>query len=84
MHLATVIDGGSGVMRHFVNGREVASGAINRPTAIRLGPANPGNFDAAIASSGEMDPVRHFNGRIDGFALVGRAMAAEEIQSAVQ
>ncbi len=84
MHLATVIDGGAGMMRHFVNGREVASGAIIRPTAIRLGPANLGNFDAAIASSGEMGVVRHFNGRIDGFALVGRALTAAEIQSAAQ
>ncbi len=83
MHLATVIDGGAGVMKHFVNGREVAAGSIGRPTPVRLGMANLGNFDAAIPVRAEIaGVVRHFNGRIDEFALIGRALGEEEIRAA--
>ncbi len=80
MHLATTIDGEAGVMRHFVNGWEVASGNIVRPTPIRLGMANLGNFDATIQTGF----VRNFNGRIDEFAMIARALDAEEIQAMVR
>lgn len=80
MHLATTIDGGAGVMKHFVNGTEVASAPITRPTPVRLGLANLGNFDAAIPARDEVGAVRNFNGRIDEFALLDRALEPEEIR----
>ncbi len=85
MHLATVIDGEAGVMKHFVNGEEVASGSIGRPTPVPLGMANLGNVDAAIPVRPEIGgAVRNFNGRIDEFALIGRALSPGEIRGAIR
>lgn len=80
MHLATVIDGEGGEMRHYVNGIEVAKAALKRKVPVRLGLSNLGNFDSVTADTGF---VRNFNGRIDGFALFTRALAAEEIKAAL-
>jgi len=81
MHLATVIDSESGTMKHFVNGSEVASGQMKRRVPVQLGLANLGNFDASSPASPTSGLVRAFNGRIDEFALLTRALAAEEIMS---
>lgn len=78
MHLATVIDGENGMMRHFINGREVAQAPMSRKVPVRLGLTNLGNFDSVTPDS---IPVRNFNGRIDEFALFNRALSADEIQS---
>lgn len=83
MHLATVIDGEAGVMKHFVNGSEVASGEIKRRVPVQLGFANLGNFDASSPASPISGVVRNFNGRIDEFALFTRALTAEEIASSL-
>lgn len=79
MHLATVIDGELGVMNHFVNGIQVASGEMKRRVPVQLGLANLGNFDAASPTSPGVGHVRAFNGRIDEFALFTRALSAGEI-----
>lgn len=79
MHLATVIDGEAGVMKHFVNGAQVADGTMKRRIPVQLGLANLGNFDAASPTSAGVGHVRAFNGRIDEFALFTRALSAEEI-----
>ena len=79
MLLATVIDGEGAEMRHYVNGREVASGPIRRPTPVRIGRANLGNFDAAAPEAPDAGMTRTFNGRIDEFAYLGRALSDEEI-----
>lgn len=78
MHFATVIDGEKGVMKHFVNGEEVASAPMTRRFAIPLGMANLGNFDAAFPDQND-GIIRSFNGRIDEFALFTRALTKEEI-----
>lgn len=75
MLLATVIDGPAGRMRHYVNGREVASAALTRPVPIRLGTANLGNFDSGAATI----DTRTFNGRFDEFAFFTRALSQEDI-----
>lgn len=82
VHVATVIDNQSRTMKHFVNGNKVASGSIHRPTPVRLGMANVGNFDAAFPARPEVGAVRNFNGRIDEFALIGRALKEDEIRAA--
>ena len=79
MHLATVIDGEAGIMKHFVNGAQVASGPMKRRVPVKLGLANLGNFDAGSPTSPGSGVVRAFNGRIDEFALFKRALSAEEI-----
>ncbi|QJE94333.1 LamG-like jellyroll fold domain-containing protein [Luteolibacter luteus] len=78
MQLATVIDGSTGTMKHFVNGKEIASGKMARRPAIQLGLANLGNFDAS-APEFQTNIVRSFNGRIDEFAIFTRALDASEI-----
>jgi hypothetical protein len=84
IHLATVIDGDQGVMKHFVNGRQVASGIMKRRTPVQLGMANLGNFDAASPASPGAQSGRNFNGRIDEFALFTRALSAGEIAAAMR
>jgi len=79
MHLATVIDGELGVMKHFVNGSQVASGPLTRRVPLQLGLANLGNFDPASPASPGVGRARAFNGRMDEFALFTRALSAEEI-----
>lgn len=79
MHLATVIDGEAGVMKHFVNGTQVAAGPMKRRVPVKLGLANLGNFDPGSPTSPGSGVVRAFNGRIDEFALFNRALSAEEI-----
>ncbi len=79
IRLATVIDGEKGEMRHYFNGRRVASGRIGRRIPIQLGMANLGNLDPAWY---ETERVRHFNGRIDEFAMFTRALTDAEIAAA--
>jgi len=78
MLLVTVIDGSQGLMKHYVNGRQIAAAKMKRPTVIQLGMANLGNFDAS-APEFKSSIVRSFNGRIDEFALFTRALEAAEI-----
>ena len=84
MHLVTVIDGENGLMKHYVNGEEVASASMKLRPQIQLGSANLGNFDAAQPSIDDGVVVRNFNGRIDEFALIGRALSASEIRNLKQ
>ena len=81
LHFATVIDSETGSMKHFVNGSEVATGQMKRRVPVQLGLANLGNFDASSPTSPNIGLVRSFNGRIDEFALLTRALTAEEITS---
>jgi len=54
---------------------------MKRRVPVQLGLANLGNFDASSPASPTSGLVRAFNGRIDEFALLTRALAAEEIMS---
>lgn len=78
IELATVVDCSQGVMKHFVNGKRVASAPMQRRPAIQLGLANLGNFDPS-APEFETGIVRSFNGRIEEFALFARALEDHEI-----
>jgi len=85
MHLATVIDGDARVMKHFVNGEEVASGSIRRPTSVYLGLANLGNFDPSSPErAGKHSSGRSFNGRFDEFAMIARSLSDEEVREAAR
>jgi hypothetical protein len=84
IHFASVIDGDEGTMKHYINGEEVASGKIRRPTPVQLGLANLGNFDPASEERAKFGTGRSFNGRIDEFALVGRSLKPEEIRNAAK
>lgn len=79
LHLATVIDGERGEMRHYVGGKPVASGKLARKSSIQLGLANLGNFDPVAPAAPDSGATRNLNGRIDEFMLYTRALSAEEI-----
>jgi hypothetical protein len=79
--LATVIDGEKGIFRHYLNGREVASGPWKRVVPIKLGVADLGNYVLISAEQPlPKESIRNFGGRVDDFALVTRALSAEEIR----
>jgi hypothetical protein len=85
IHLATVIDGEAGVMKHFVNGEEVASGSIRRSTPVYLGLANLGNFDPSSPErAGTHSSGRSFNGRFDEFAMIACSLSDKEIREAAR
>ena len=85
MHFATVIDGEKGMMKHFVNGEQVASGPISRSTPVRLGLANLGNFDPSSPErAGKHSSGRSFNGRFDEFAMIGRSLTDEQIKESAR
>jgi hypothetical protein len=77
--LATVIDGEKGILRHFVNGEEIASGPLKRRPKIPLGLCNIGNFDEAGTGRVTFQELHSLNGRVDEFAAFKRALSAEEI-----
>jgi FecR protein. len=79
--LATVFDGENGVLKHYLNGKEVASGPWKRIVPIKLGVADLGNLAMPSAEQPKSSHwIRNFGGRIDEFALVTRALSAEEIR----
>jgi len=83
LRLAAVLDGEHGIMKLYLNGREVASGPWKRVVPIKLGVADLGNL-AMFSADGQPEPtetqVRNFGGRIDEFAVVTRALSAAEIR----
>lgn len=85
MHLATVVDSETLTMRHYVNGREVASGPMKRPAEIQFGMADIGNYGSRNETMQIEDgirEIRNFSGRIDEFAMLARALSPEEIREA--
>lgn len=82
MHLATVVNSADLTMRHYVNGREVASGTMSRPAEIQFGMADIGNYGSRNETTRIADgirEIRNFSGRIDEFAMLARALSPEEI-----
>ncbi len=80
--LATVLDGEKGIIKSFINGREVASGPWQRIVPIQLGVADLGNLAPYIPGQAvPKESIRNFGGRIDEFALVTRALSANEIRA---
>jgi hypothetical protein len=70
--LASVFDGKR--ISHYADGKLVASAQAAGPSPMILGDVELGNW-AALAHS------RGFHGRIDEFALLARALTAEEVRA---
>lgn len=68
--LATTFDGQT--MRHYGNGRPIGAGASFTPPALHLGPAELGNSPSR--------DVRQLVGSMDEFAVLSRALSAEELR----
>lgn len=68
--LATTFDGST--IRHYGNGRPIGAGASFTPPALHLGTAELGNSPSR--------DVRQLVGSMDEFAVLSRALSAEELR----
>ncbi len=77
VHLASTYDRQTNRIVHYCDGRRVAEGPLRIPTALRIGPANLGNWQAATGTLNK--PFRSLNGRIDEFAILRRTLTNAEV-----
>ena len=75
MHLAATVDRHSGIVCHYLDGEKVTSDQRKNIPPLKLGGAEIGNWQAHNANY----PIRSFNGRIDEFIILDRAMTDSEI-----
>jgi hypothetical protein len=78
IHLCTVYDRGAREVVHYVDGRLVNRLPLKFDTTLRLGAVELGNWGVPL--QGNVYAVRNLNGRMDEFALFGKALGAEEIR----
>ncbi len=87
-HLVSVYDSSALTIKHYVNGEFVSSTPIKRPLPLKLGAVEIGNWGvridqpkwASLKNASKAYLSRFWNGRIDEFALLSRAMTAEEVR----
>lgn len=75
--VATVYDRREGMVRHFLNGREVSAERIQFDQALQIGSADIGNW--GIPFEKDNHPVRNFIGRMDEVTLWKVALKSEEL-----
>lgn len=76
--IATVYDRQAGMVRHYLNGREVSEETIRFDLPLRIGSAEIGNWGVPLKAS--RHPVRNFVGRMDELTLWKVALSAAEIR----
>jgi hypothetical protein len=78
-HLVSVYDSAARTINHYLNGEFVSSTPIKRPLRLKLGAVEIGNWGAS--KNGNTPYFNRFwNGRIDEFALLARALKPDEIR----
>lgn len=81
-HVASTFDRRTGLMRHFVNGRQVSElkeAKVDPDTRIRIGSGELGNWGLPEGNKPRTE-VRNFNGRMDEFLMFKEALSAKEIE----
>ena len=73
-----VYDRESGMVRQYLNGREVSAEAIRFDQPLRIGSAEIGNWGVALKT--DKRPVRNFVGRMDELTVWKAALSAEEMR----
>lgn len=81
VHLATVYDPHAKQVRHFVDGRPVATAEIGVVMPLKFEQAEIGNWNPQRSAR---QGVRSLNGRLDELAVFRRVLSAEEIHAAYQ
>ncbi len=71
LHLATTFDGTT--IRHYANGQPIGSGASFTPPALQIGTAELANWRG--------DTKRQLAATLDEFAILSRAITAEEVRT---
>lgn len=77
MHLAFSYDAEAGVARHFLDGREVSSHAIELHVPLTIGAADLGNWTIPDRDGWN---IRNLNGRMDEFLIYSRSLGDSEIR----
>jgi hypothetical protein len=85
LQLASVYDADAGTVKHYVNGKEVASIRFKRPMPARFGDAELGNWavqpdNPLLLRNDEAYLVRAFNGLIDEVIISSRPFKGDEIR----
>jgi len=76
-HLAMVYDGSRGQMTQYVDGQFVGQFPLSKTIALRIEHGELGNWNPG--NSSDRAPIRYLSGRMDEFALFGRALSDQEI-----
>ncbi len=87
-HLVSVYDSRARTISHYVNGEFLSATPIKRPLPLKLGAVEVANWGvkvdeptwASLKNAGSAYLSRHWNGSVDEFALLSRAMSGEEIR----
>jgi hypothetical protein len=77
VHLCTVYNRDAREVVHYMDGRQTARLPLKFDTQLRLGAVELGNWGVPL--QGNVYAVRNLNGRMDEFALFGKALGADEI-----
>lgn len=81
VQLAFVYDSEAGTVTHYANGRALGRTCkLTSSQPIKIGSMEIGNWTPRLGDP--MEPGRNLNGRIDEFAVFGRALSADEISRA--
>ena len=80
LHLAVVLDGGSGEAVHYVDGEPVSRHALELGPPFRLGSAELGNWNARSGPTPAPVLIRNLSGALDEFALFSRALSDAEVR----
>ncbi|NLT72051.1 MAG: hypothetical protein GXX91_15350 [Verrucomicrobiaceae bacterium] len=75
IHLAVTVDSATGLVRHYRDGEIVKEESRRDLPPLRIGRAEIGNWQA----QGIGHPIRSFNGRIDEFLILRRALSPGEM-----
>lgn len=78
IHLCTVYDRQAREVVHYIDGQVACRLPLKFDTVLRLGNVELGNWGAPI--EGSFYGIRHLNGRMDEFALFGKALQEEEVR----
>jgi hypothetical protein len=87
-HLVSVYDSRARTINHYVNGEFISATPIKRPLPLKLGAVEVANWGVqvdrpawtSLKNAGSAYLSRHWNGSVDEFALLARAMSADEIR----
>ncbi len=77
--VATVYDRQESRVRHYFNGREVSAESIHFDQALKIGPADIGNWGVPFGR--DKHPVRNFVGRMDELTLWKVALKGDDLQT---
>jgi hypothetical protein len=86
--LVSVYDSSARTISHYVNGEFVSASPMKRPIKLKLGAVELGNWGSRGDTNSKSYASGYYNrnlsGRLDEFALMSRALSAEEIRSYYQ